>query len=117
MVEILEKAALHVSFHVSLYRWLMTNSQLTSLLFIFDRMTIHITGHVKTDEIQLAKFNKSRNAADGKRTISFYIIKTSYNQAFSTEMIALKSNNAMNLCKIVNIIWNDRIRYEMAFLR
>jgi hypothetical protein len=33
-------------------------------------------------------------------------------------MVALKSpNNALNLCEIVNKIWNDRIRYEMAFLR
>ena len=62
-------------------------------------MTIHITGHVKTDELQLAKFNKSRNAADGKRTISFYIIKTSYNQAVSTEMAALKPNNAFKNLK------------------
>ena len=79
----------------------MTNSQLTSLLFTFDRITIHITGHVKTDEIQLAKFNKSRNAADGKRTISFYIIKPSYNQAVFTDMAALKPNNTFNLCEIV----------------
>ena len=54
---------------------------------------------------------------DGKQTISFYIIKNSYNQAILTEMVALKSNNALNLCEIVNKIWNDRIRYEMAFLR
>ena len=54
---------------------------------------------------------------DGKQTISFHIIKNSYNQAISTEMVALKSNNASNQCEIVNKIWNDRIRYEMAFLR
>jgi hypothetical protein len=52
--------------------------------------------------LQLAKFDKSRNAAaDGKRTISFNIIKTSYNQAVSTEMAALKSNNTLNLREIV----------------
>ena len=41
---------------------------------------------------------------DGKQTISFYIIKNSYNQAILTEMVALKSNNALNLCEIVNKI-------------
>ena len=55
---------------------------------------------------------------DGNQTISFYIIKNSYKQAILTEMVALKSPNiALNLCEIVNKIWNDRIRYEMAFLR
>jgi hypothetical protein len=90
----------------------------SSMLMFHERSRQTILSRIESDRISAwTMVSYAHLLSDGNQTISFHIIKNSYNQPILTEMVALKSNNALNLCEIVNKIWNDRIRYEMAFLR